>query len=191
MLKKNVTKFNKTHFVDYLNCKWIDPSTLVEGVMKRLVWALCRAYSSLVSNHLVINNKISEWIRVVADTNGRDKKLPKQRSRLIWSFLQRNRVPCLTHTLSQTHTLTQTQIQSHSLAVSHNHTYMHTFWYTTVVKHEAWILVNQSACQTERQSVSALFFTRLISRSLFAGSHVIGWFCPLTQVCWESNSLWR
>lgn len=32
--------------------------------MKRLVWALHGAYSSLVSNHLVINNKIqsgSEW----------------------------------------------------------------------------------------------------------------------------------
>lgn len=28
--KKKVTKFNKTHFVDYLNCKWIDPSTLVD-----------------------------------------------------------------------------------------------------------------------------------------------------------------
>lgn len=82
MLKK-VTKFNETHFVGYLNFKLIDPSTLVEGVMKRLVWALSRAYSSLVSNHLVINNKISEWIRVVADTNGRDKQLPKQRSRLI------------------------------------------------------------------------------------------------------------
>lgn len=51
--------------------------------MKRLVWALCRADSSLVSNHLVINNKISELIRVVADTNRRDKKLPNRRSRLI------------------------------------------------------------------------------------------------------------
>lgn len=77
-VKKNVTIFNKTHFVGYLNCKLIDPSTLVEGVVKRLVWALCRAYSSLVSNHLVINNKISEWIRVVADTNGRDKQLPNR-----------------------------------------------------------------------------------------------------------------
>lgn len=36
--------------------------------MRTLVWAPRRAYSSLVSNHLVINNKI-EWIRVVADTN--------------------------------------------------------------------------------------------------------------------------
>lgn len=34
--------------------------------MRRLVWALRRVHSSLVSNHLVINNKISEWVRVVA-----------------------------------------------------------------------------------------------------------------------------
>lgn len=78
-VKKNVTKFNKTHFVGCLNCKLIDPSTLEEGAGKRLVWALCRANSSLVSNHLVINNKISEWSRVVADTNRRDKQLPINR----------------------------------------------------------------------------------------------------------------
>lgn len=41
--------------------------------MRRLVWALRRVHSSLVSNHLVINNKISEWVRVVAGTNRRDK----------------------------------------------------------------------------------------------------------------------
>lgn len=39
--------------------------------MRRLVWALRRVHSSLVSNHLVINNKISEWVRVVAGTNKR------------------------------------------------------------------------------------------------------------------------
>lgn len=53
--------------------------------MRTLVWAPRRAYSSLVSNHLVINNKI-EWIRVVADTNKGikiKKKKKKKRSRLI------------------------------------------------------------------------------------------------------------
>lgn len=53
--------------------------------MRTLVWAPFRAYSSLVSNHSLINNKI-EWIRVVADTNGGDKnnnKKIRQKSRLI------------------------------------------------------------------------------------------------------------
>ena len=73
-------------------------------------------------------------------------------------------IPSLSLSLSQTHTHRQkynlTLSSSHMR--SHKRTYMHALWYTTVVKHEAWILVNQSACQTERQSVSALFFTRLI-----------------------------
>lgn len=47
--------------------------------MRRLVWALRRARSSLVSNHLVINNKISEWVRVVAGTNRRDERRGKGR----------------------------------------------------------------------------------------------------------------
>ena len=118
---KNVTKFNKTHFVDYLNHKWIDPSALVEGLMKRLVSALCRAHSSLVGNHLVINNRILEWIRVVADTNGRDKKLPNKRSRLIWSFFffLYSVTGCHawhahTHTRTHTHTVTQTHSRSHT-----------------------------------------------------------------------------
>lgn len=46
--------------------------------MKRLVWARLGADSSLVSNHLVINNKISEWIRVVTDINGGDNMLPNR-----------------------------------------------------------------------------------------------------------------
>lgn len=145
--------------------------------MKRLVWALCRAYSSLVSNHLVINNKISEWIRVVADTNGRDKKVTKQRSRLILIIFYSVTGCHAWHTHTHTNTV--------SLSRSHNHTYMHTIWYTTVVKHEAWILVNQSACQTERQSVSALFFTRLISK-VSVRRLAFDWpICPLTRVCWE------
>lgn len=127
--KKKVTKFNKTHFVGYLNWKLIDPSTLVEGVVKRLVWALCRAYSSLVSNHLVINNKISEWIRVVADTNGRDKQLPNRGAGSFWSFLQHNLgvmpdhtytlFPPLSLALSHTHSLT------HSLTVLQTHVHAH------------------------------------------------------------------
>lgn len=54
--------------------------------MRTLVWAPRRAYSSLVSNHLVINNKI-EWIRVVADTNkGIKIKKKKKRKRGAGSF---------------------------------------------------------------------------------------------------------
>lgn len=93
--------------------------------MKRLVWALHRAYSSLVSIHLVINNKISEWIRVVTDINGGDKMLPNRGAGsfdlvfFLFCFLQCN------HTRAHTHT--------HSFTLSN----MHTFKYTTVVKHEA------------------------------------------------------
>lgn len=163
---KNVTKFIKTHSERRM---WINPSTLVEGAMKRLVWALCRADSSLVSNHLVINNNISEWIRVVADTNRRDKKVTKQRSRLIWSFLQRNWVPCLTHTHKQTnvHTLKQFSF-SHKLTCTHTHMNMHTFWHTTVVKHEAWILINQFVRQKDRPSLPCslqIWFQRLCSQA--------------------------
>lgn len=155
---------------------WIDPSTMVERVMRTLVWAPFRAYSSLVSNHSLINNKI-EWIRVVADTNGGDKnnnKKIRQKSRLIWSFLQRNWVPCLTQT--------RRHMNSHSLTCTHTCTHVHSFWDMTVVKHEAWILVNQSTRQAERQPGSVFFFASLIS--LFPGSYAIGWFHPETSLWW-------
>lgn len=61
-----------------------------------------------------------------------------------------------THTHTYKHTLTRIQ------------TYMHTFGYTTVVKHEAWILVNQLVRQTDE--VFRLCSSCDFSKSLFAGS---------------------
>ena len=106
MLKKrNKIKKKKTpHFVGYWNCKLIDPSTLIEGMVKRLVWALCRAYSSLVSNHLI--NKISAWIRVVTGTNGRDKqRLKQEQAHLITCTALLGVIP-VKHTNTHTHTYT-------------------------------------------------------------------------------------
>lgn len=66
-------------------------------------------------------------------------------------------MPDHTYAIILSRSLTQTYSFAHMH--SHKHTYMHTFRYTTVVKRQAWILVNQSARQTLRQMVSALFFT--------------------------------
>lgn len=78
--------------------------------MRRLVWALRRVHSSLVSNHLVINNKISEWVRVVAGTNRRDGwQRRRRRGRALFYIAQL--LSCLhthSHTLSRSHTHTHT-----------------------------------------------------------------------------------
>lgn len=84
--------------------------------------ARCRADSSVVSHHLVINNKTSEWMRVVAE----------RRIRLIWSFFFFSFIflnsitgaPCWTHT--STFTLTHT--------LCHAHRHKNTKWLD--VKHE-------------------------------------------------------
>lgn len=108
--------------------------------MKRLVSALCRAYSSLVGNHLVINNKISEWIRVVADTNGRDKELPNRGAGsfdpfFFFFFFLTAKLGAMpdTHTHAHTHTRSQTDTNT----ISHCHSDMHTHIHTHILVHDS------------------------------------------------------
>lgn len=89
--------------------------------MRTLVWAPRRAYSSLVSNHLVINNKI-EWIRVVADTNKGIKIKKKKRAGSFDHFYS---------VMPDTNAKTRRHIDLHSLTCTHTQTntctYMRSF----------------------------------------------------------------
>lgn len=63
---------------------------------------------------------------------------------------------------------------------------MHTFWHTTVVKHEAWILINQFVRQKDRRSLPCslqIWFQRLCSQAhVWFADSVRGLECDWSQI---------